>query len=71
MHGRMVILTEAIISSENGGFCKVLTGVPVKFETTNTHAEIKEENSVVLYDFTKKSGEMVKDYSFELYDQGR
>ena len=59
------LLTEAIISSGKEGPCKVLSGVPLKLKNTDTSSEIIVENSVVLYDHTKKSGERVKDFLFE------
>lgn len=58
-------LTKATIFSKAGGLCRILSGEPVRLKNTNSSKAITNENSVILYDFQTKSGEKVKDYSFD------
>jgi alpha-L-fucosidase 2 len=57
-------LTETTIVSNAGGLCRILSGEPLMLKNPDP-GTVTSKNSVIYYDFRKKSGEIVKDYSFE------
>jgi len=58
-------LTEASIVSKTGGLCRILSGEPLSLKSPDPGTTISNENSVLEYDYRTKSGDKVKDYSFD------
>jgi alpha-L-fucosidase 2 len=58
-------LTEATIASKAGGLCRILSGQPLMLKDPHPGTATSNGNAVILYDYRTKSGEQVKDYSFE------
>ena len=58
-------LTGATITSLAGGPCRILSGEALMLENHDPAIDINHESTVINYDFQKKSGEKVKDYSLE------
>ncbi len=58
-------LTEASIVSKTGGLCKILSGAPLRLKNPDPGTDFSNENSVLEYDYRTKSGDKVKDYSFD------